>query len=96
MNIAKEIFIRLKAVAPATWVRLAFLVLALTAVGLEIFGIEGFDFGSETAEKIASFLAAVIAASAGFWKNNSFTSAAIEADRILKMLRNEADKTKLK
>ncbi|MBO5411195.1 MAG: hypothetical protein J6A60_08045 [Clostridia bacterium] len=64
MNTAKGIIIRLKNVSPATWVRLAFLVLALVNIGLQVFGIGTFDFGSETAEKIASLLAAVIAADA--------------------------------
>lgn len=90
MNTAKGIIIRLKNVSPATWVRLAFLVLALVNIGLQVFGIGTFDFGSETAEKIASLLAAVIAAAAGFWKNNSFTQAAQEADRILKALKKNA------
>lgn len=89
MNTLSRIFRQLKSVTPATWVRLAFLLAALVNIGFQLFGIETLDLGSDTAEKVTSFIVTVLSSAAAFWKNNSFSEAAQEADEMLKLLRSK-------
>ncbi len=86
MNTLSRIIRQLKTVSPATWARLVFLVVALVNIGFQLFGFEGDAFGTETAEKVASFIVMLLSSAAAFWKNNSFTQAAQEADALLKLL----------
>lgn len=75
----------LKNVSAGAWLRLAALLIALINTSFEVFGA-----GPEnTAGKILTVCAAVTAALYGYWKNNSFTPEAIEADEYLDTLRNK-------
>ncbi len=89
MNTLSRIIRQLKTVSPSTWVRLIFLIIAIVNVGFQLFGFGEVDFGKETAEKVASFIVMLLSSAAAFWKNNSFTEAAQEADALLKLLRGK-------
>ena len=89
MNTLNRIIRQLKGVTHATWIRLVVLVVALANVGFQLLGVETPESGGETAEKLTSFVVTVISAAAAFWKNNSFTEAAQEADEMLKLLQNK-------
>ena len=54
----------------------------LTACGYNVI-----DISSETVNTLISTIFTVITAIITFWKNNSFTKAAIEADEVLKELK---------
>lgn len=78
----------LKNVSAGTWVRLVLLVAVLINNALTVFGInpvvtEG--IAGEAAVTVTTVLAALTA----YWKNNSFTEAAIIADEVMEELKAE-------
>lgn len=87
MNKIKSVVGRLSQVEPGTWVRLALLLAALINMGLKIFGAEGVSIGNEIAEKAATVIIMVVTALMAYWKNNSFTEAAIAADEVMKSMK---------
>lgn len=79
----------MKKVSTGTIVRTICLVLALfnqimTATGHAVIPID-----DEMINTLVSTAATVVVAIITWWKNNSFTAAAIEADKTLKQLRAE-------
>lgn len=78
MNIKKDTIVRLVVLA------LALVNQILTACGKNILPIE-----EETLAEFISTALTVAAAAWGFWKNNSFTAAAIEADEKLAELKGK-------
>ena len=83
INRIKDIAQNISNVPLATWVRLAFLVLSLINLALRSLGIETMRFSDEDVSGAVSIVFAAVSAAAAYWKNNSFTSAALEADRVL-------------
>lgn len=65
------------------------LALALANQILAIFGKEVLPFGEENIYQIVSLIATFITAGAAWWKNNSFTSAAIKADKYMNELKEK-------
>ena len=84
MNKIKDIVGNLSQVPPATWARLAFLVISVVNLALRSLGFETMRFSEKEVSDAVSIILAAVCALAAYWKNNSFTSAALEADRILK------------
>lgn len=81
----------MKKVSTGTIVRTICLVLALfnqimTATGHAVLPID-----DEMINTLVSTAATVVVAIITWWKNNSFTAAAIEADKTLKQLRAEKE-----
>ena len=81
----------MKKVSTGTIVRTICLVLALfnqimTATGHAVLPID-----DEMIKTLVSTAATVVVAIITWWKNNSFTAAAIEADKTLKQLRAEKE-----
>lgn len=81
----------MKKVSTGTIVRTICLVLALfnqimTATGHAVLPID-----DEMINTLVSTAATVVVAIITWWKNNSFTAAAIEADKTLKQLRSEKE-----
>ena len=79
-------------IAPATIARTAALALALTnqvlsAVGKPILPIE-----SATVEQLVTAGITTVAALIAWWKNNSFTTAALEADKTYDRLKSQIGK----
>ena len=65
------------------------LLLALVNQCLGLAGVQVIPIGDETVNALVSTVWTVAAALAAWWKNNSFTGPAIEADKTLKRLKGE-------
>lgn len=87
MNKIKTVVDRMAQVAPGTWVRLALLIAALINMSLKVLGADGISVGNETVEKAVTVIIMVITALMAYWKNNSFTEAAIAADEVMQSLK---------
>lgn len=74
-----------------TWIRTMVLILTLLNQILNVCGINPLPFSEEQAYEGFSMALATLASLWTWWKNNSFTKAAVEADEILKSKR-EAQK----
>lgn len=72
-----------------TIVRLIVLLIALINQLLVAIGKSPLPFENETVTEFVSVLITVLAAVWAWWKNNSFTKAAIEADEIMKQKKAE-------
>ena len=68
-----------------TWVRTAVLVLALINQALVMFGITKNEIELEQWTEYASYIFTAITAIWSWWKYNSFTDKAQEADSIVNM-----------
>lgn len=71
----------------ATIVRTIVLLIALTNQLLVSIGKNPFPFADETISEFLSLAFAIGAAVVSWWKNNSFTKAAITADDYMKKLK---------
>ena len=71
------------------------IILALTIVNslLSIFGKSPLPISDETVTQLVSLIFTIAASLAAWWKNNSFTQAAIEADILMHRLKEEKDDT---
>ena len=87
MTEIKNIIKRMGMISPGTWVRLVLLVASLVNAALKIFGIDFLSGSSETVEKAVTVIVMVIVALTAYWKNNSFTDAALAADEIMKTIK---------
>lgn len=70
-----------------TIIRLIVLIIALVNQALTVFGYSPLPFDDESITEGVSALITVIAALWAWWKNNSFTQAAIKADAVLEKLK---------
>ncbi len=75
--------INLKGVSKQTWVRTIVLILALVNQALVMFGVTDNEVELETWTRYATYIFTVISAIWSWWKNNSFTQKAQEADAVL-------------
>lgn len=75
--------LNLRGVSAQTWVRTVVLLLALINQALVVFGITKTEVEIETWTQYVSYAFTVITAVWSWWKNNSFTLKAQEADNIL-------------
>ena len=75
-------------ISKGTIIRTACLILAIANNALAIFDKSPLPIDDEVLTQVVSFLFTTGAAIAAWWKNNSFTSAAIEADEIMKGLKS--------
>lgn len=71
-----------------TIARTIVLFLALANQALVIFGKEAFPVTEDEVYQIVTLIATVGASVWAWWKNNSFTKAAIEADKVLAQAKN--------
>ena len=71
-------------VSKGTIIRTACLVLTIINSFLAIFEKSPLPIDDATIEMVISFAFATAAAFAAWWKNNSFTQAALKADEVLK------------
>ena len=69
-------------ISPDTIARTVVLILALINQTLAIFGKERLPFTESDVYQIVSFIATIVVAFTTWWKNNSFTKAAIIADGV--------------
>ena len=87
MNKIKDIIGNISSVPLSTWLRFALLAAGILNLALRCLGIDALRFTNEEIGSAVSIIFAAVSALAAYWKNNSFTSAALEADRILAQLR---------
>lgn len=74
-------------VSPATWARTAVLILALVNQFLSAAGKSPLPIDSEQVEQLVSAGITTVAALVAWWKNNSFTCAALNADEFYRAIR---------
>ena len=74
----------LKNVSKETWIRTAVLVVALVNQGLQMAGKQVLPYSSEEVADGLSFGFTAAAALVAWWKNNSFTERAQQADKQMK------------
>ena len=72
-----------------TIARTIVLIIALTNQVLAIAGKEVLPFTEDQVYQVVSLIGTIIASAWAWWKNNSFTKAAIEADKVLDQLKSE-------
>lgn len=75
-------------VTDGTIARTIVLALALINQLLTAFGYNVIDISSETINTLVGTIFTIVAALVAFWKNNSFTPEAIQADKVLKELKS--------
>lgn len=71
-------------ISKGTIIRTACLVLAIINNSLAIAGKSPLPIESETLTEVISFAFTTVASMVAWWKNNSFTQKAIEADEMMK------------
>lgn len=77
----------MKNISKGTIIRTACLILTLINAGLAIFGKSPLPIDDAMIEQVVSFVFMAASAIAAWWKNNSFSKDAIQADRFLKSLK---------
>lgn len=65
------------------------LAIALINQILAIYGKEVLPFADDDIYQICSLIATLVTSGLAWWKNNSFTKAAIEADEVLKAKKSQ-------
>lgn len=75
--------INLKGVSVQTWVRTLVLILALFNQALVMFGLTDTEVELETWTRYATYIFTVVSSVWSWWKNNSFTQKAQQADKML-------------
>lgn len=77
----------MKNVTAGTIARTACLVLALVNQVLMVLGYKVIDVSDDTVNTLITTGFTVVTALIAWWKNNSFTQAAIEADEVMRELK---------
>lgn len=77
-------------VSKATIIRTVCLLLAIINSGLQLFGKSPITFiTDDMVGEIVSYIFVVATAAVAWWKNNSFTKAAIAGDDLMKTLKKD-------
>ena len=76
-------------VTAGTIARTVVLALALVNQLLTAFGYNVIDISTETINTLISTIFTIVTSLIAFWKNNSFTQAALEADEVMKELKGK-------
>ena len=79
----------MKNISKDTIIRTAVLLVALINQVLTVFNINPLPFSNEEVYAFVSTLVTVVASIWAWWKNNSITKNAIEADKYLKELKEK-------
>ena len=77
----------MKNITAGTIARTACLVLALVNQILMVLGYKVIDVSDDTVNTLITTAFTVVTALIAWWKNNSFTQAAIEADEVMRELK---------
>lgn len=81
--------INLKNISSGTIARTLFLFVSLINSALGMFGFISLDIDENTIYTVVTGLTTIVSAVLAFWKNNSFTKEAIEADKYRENLLTE-------
>ena len=76
--------INLSGVDVSTWIRTVLMIVSFINLGLQLMGKNVLPVSNEQISEIISFIFAVLTSLVAWWKNNSFTSCAQDADKVLK------------
>ena len=85
----KNLIEKLKRIKPATYIRTAALILALANQICSQLGIIKFTGENQDVYGNMSWLITAVTGLIAWWKNNSFTDAAIKADNVLSEIREQ-------
>lgn len=80
---------KIKSVTPETWARTICFILALINQVLAVLGRNKIEFVENDVYQIVSAVFTVVTGIVAWWKNNSFTKAAIAADVYMKDLKSQ-------
>ncbi|MGN1202805.1 MAG: phage holin [Eubacterium sp.] len=86
----------MKKITDGTLARTLILILALLNQIFAVFGIGTIDIEEDSVYQVISVLFTIGAAIVAWWKNNSFTQAAIAADELKDVLNSSADNAEIK
>jgi len=89
MTKIKDIIKNLKNVDKGTWIRLALLLLAVINKILEMCGVALIPISNEELTEWINTLFLIVVGFNVFWKNNSFTGAALAGDACMEEVRAE-------
>lgn len=81
--------IDLNGVTADTIARTIVLIISMINGAAAIFGFTKLDIEENTIYTVVTGVSVIVSAVIGFWKNNSFTSAAIEGDNLKNALKNK-------
>lgn len=76
-------------ISKGTVIRTVLLILAILNNLLALFGKSPLPIEDETVEQVISFLFTTGTALAAWWKNNSFTDAALKGDAVMRSLKED-------
>ena len=79
-------------ISKGTIVRTILLLVAIVNMGLQHFGIDVIKVDEEGVASIVEYIIQIAIIVVGFWKNNSYTEKAIEADKFLRDLKESEEK----
>lgn len=79
---------KVKTITPETWARSVCLVIALVNQILATLGKNVLPFAENDIYQLVSLLATIVTGLVAWWKNNSFTDAAIKADKYMDALKS--------
>ena len=82
---AKKILTYVKKADASAWARLAALVISLVTLALRSFGAESL---ADEAVSAVTIIFAFVSAGTAYWKNNSFTYAAQQADKFKQLIKS--------
>jgi SPP1 family holin len=92
MKKLKDILGHITEVPAGTWIRLALMLMSFVNRILLTAGVNLLPFTEDEVSAIIADGFIVLTCLYGFWKNESFTGAALEADKYLKDLREKEGK----
>lgn len=78
-------------ISKGTIVRTILLIIALINLGLKHFGFDIINVSESEVLNAVEYVIEIAIIVVGFWKNNSYTEKAIEADKFLQKLRESED-----
>lgn len=81
--------INLKNVRVSTWVRLVMVIIALVSYLAKEFGLVPPEISQNEVYNIVIIVFTIISFLQAYWKNNSFTEAAQEADNYFNLLKED-------
>ena len=87
MNKIKDIFANIGNVKVGTWVRGILLIISFVNMALSTAGKAPIPADYNELYTIVSVIFSVLVGISAYWKNNSFTEAAIEADNVMRDLK---------
>lgn len=79
---------KIKAITPDTWARTICLILALANQTLAMLGKDILPFAENDVYQVVSIIATIVTGIVAWWKNNSFTDAAIKSDKYMNALKS--------